>query len=166
MEANPETNAALRLRFEQLLGDYEVMRRDLAAAQKRMREATGTAQTSDKTVHVTVDFRGRLTGLRLEPRAYSRYSPTLLGEQILRLVDEACDSVHASMAEVMAPFIPDGVSYADLVSGTADPATLRPDGPLTDENYDRWRARFRRPASGGADSDTDGGGSRGQEAGR
>ena len=60
-------------------------------------------------------------------------------------VDPASATVAASgeMAEVMAPFLPAGISYADLLSGVADPAAVTPDAPLTNETYDAWRARFR-----------------------
>ena len=142
MEASPEINAVLKARFEQLAADYEAMRRNLAAAQKRIQTLTGSAETSDHTVRVEVDFRGNLTGVHLEPRAYNRYSPTLLGEQILRLAKEATAQVTESMAGVMAPFLPSGVNYADLVSGDTDMSVVAMDTPLTNENYDQWRARF------------------------
>lgn len=143
MEASPAANAALRARFEELLGDYERLRRGVAAAQERMRSIRGTAESTDGTIKVAVDSRGRLTGLELEPRAYRRFSPSQLAAEIVRLAGAACDQVTAGMAEVMAPFLPDGISYADLMSGAAGPSALTPDAPLTNETYDAWRARFR-----------------------
>jgi DNA-binding protein YbaB len=142
VEASPAANAALRARLDELLGEYDRVRKNLATAQSRMKTMTGTAETSDHTVKVTVDFRGNLTGLELAPRAYSRYSPTLLAEQILRLVKEASARVTGEMADVMAPFLPKGVSYADLMSGAADPSALTFEKPLTDDTFDEWRARF------------------------
>jgi DNA-binding protein YbaB len=142
VEASPAANAALRARLDELLGEYDRVRKNLTSAQSRMQSMTGTAETSDHAIKVTVDFRGNLTGLELAPRAYSRYSPTLLAEQILRLVKEASEQVTTEMAEVMAPFLPKGVSYADLVSGAADPSAVAFEKPLTNDSFDEWRARF------------------------
>jgi len=143
MEASPAANAALRARLEELLGDYDQLRRGVAAAREQMRTMLGAAATTDGTIKVAVDSRGRLTGLELAPRAYRRFSPSQLAAEIIRLAAAARDQVTGEMAEVMAPFLPDGISYADLLSGAADPAAVTPDAPLTDETYDAWRARFR-----------------------
>jgi len=143
MEASPTANAALRARLEELLGDYEQLRRGVAAAREQMRTMQGAAATTDGTIRVTVDSRGRLTGLELEPRAYRRFSPSRLAAEIVRLAGTACDQVTGQLAEVMAPFLPDGISYPDLLSGAADASAVTPDAPLTNETYDAWRARFR-----------------------
>jgi DNA-binding protein YbaB len=143
MEASPAANAALRARLEELLGDYEQLRRGVAAARERMRTMRGTAASTDRTIAVTVDSRGRLTGLELDPRAYRRFSPSQLAAEIMRLATQACDQVTGEMTEVMSPFLPDGISYADLLSGAADPSAVTPDAPLTNDTYDTWRARFR-----------------------
>lgn len=142
MEASPTVNAALRARLDELLGDYEQLRRRMSAAQDRMRTMRGTAASTDRTVAVSVDSRGRLVRLDLEPRAYRRFSPSQLAAEIQRLADEACAQVSDDMAEVMAPFLPAGISYHDLVSGAADASAVTPSVPLTNEAYDEWRARF------------------------
>ncbi len=102
----------------------------------------GTAASTDRTVAVTVDSRGRLVRLDIEPRAYRRFSPSQLAAEIQRLADEACATVTGDMAEVMAPVLPAGISYHDLVSGAADASAATPSVPLTNETYDEWRARF------------------------
>jgi hypothetical protein len=142
VEASPSANAALRARLDELLGDYDRLRLSLADAQRRMRVMTGTAASSDGSVKAAVDFRGRLAGLDIEPRAYRRFSPSQLADEIRRLAEQAAAQVSGEMAEVMAPFLPAGLSYASLMSGDADISALSPDAPLTDETYDAWRARF------------------------
>ena len=142
MEASPAANAALKARLEELLGAYDRVRKNLTNAQERMKTMTGVAETTDHTVRVTVDFRGQLSDLRIEPRAYTRYSPSVLAEQIMRLTKEATAQVTAEMAEVMSPFLPKDVSYAELMAGRADLSSVAFDKPLTDETYDAWRARF------------------------
>ena len=134
--------AALRARLDDVLAEYERMRRNAADTQRRVQAMRGTASTSDGTVRVTVDARGKPVAFDIEPRAYRRYSPSQLATELLRLVDEAAAQVTAEMADAMAPFLPAGVSYADLLSGKADPASLSPGAPLTDETFDAWRARF------------------------
>jgi DNA-binding protein YbaB len=158
VDASPSVNAALRARLDELLGDYDRLRKNLAGAQRRMRTMTATAASSDGSVTVSVDFRCRLAGLTIEPRAYRRYSPSQLAEEIQRLAGQAAAQVTGEMAEVMAPFLPAGVSYAGLMSGEADVSALSPDAPLTNENYDAWRTRFgggtataQEGASGGRD---------------
>jgi hypothetical protein len=160
VEASPAANAALRGRLDELLDEYDRVRRDLDAAQARMRVMHGTARSADGTVVVTVDFRGNLTGLELSPRAYTRFSPSLLGEEILRLAGAARTQVTAEMGDVMAPFLPQGVSYADLMAGTADPTQLSFPAPLSNENYDAWRARFSGRPTPVPDRGTGGGGAR------
>ena len=142
MDASPSVNAALRVRLDELLGDYDRLRKNLAEARDRMRTMKGSAASSDGSVRVVVDFRARVTGLEIEPRAYRRYSPTQLAEEIRRLIDQAAAQVTVEMAGVMAPFLPTGVSYAGLMSGETDPSVLSPGEPLTNETYDAWRARF------------------------
>jgi hypothetical protein len=107
-----------------------------------MRAVSGTAKSTDATVTVRVDFRGVLTDLQLSPRAYQRYSPSLLAEQILRLVDEARAQVVAEVGDVMAPLLPEGVDPVALAAGDADAAQFLTAAPLSDDTYDAWRARF------------------------
>jgi hypothetical protein len=145
MDASPTVNAALRARLDELLGDYDDLRKGLARARDTMRTMRAAAASTDHTVVVTVDSRGRLAELRIEPRAYRRFSPSQLAGEIQRLAAEACAAVTGDLAEVMAPFLPGGISYHDLVSGDADPASVTPAVPLTNETYDEWRARFRNP---------------------
>jgi len=157
LDASPSANAALRARLDELLGDYDRLRKNLSDAQSRMRVMTGTAASTDGSVKVVVDFRGRVTGLELEPRAYRRYSPSQLAVEIRRLIDQAVSEVTNAMAGVMRPFLPAGVSYASLMSGETDPSVLSPDAPLTNETYDAWRARFSGSSVTDGDSQVRGG---------
>ena len=142
MEASPAANAALKARLSELMDDYDRVRRNLGEAQARMKEMHGTARSSDGTVVVTVDFRGTLTALEIGPRAYSRFSPSLLAEEIMRLTAQARGDVTGAMGEVMAPFLPQGIDYSALIDGSADMGQLSVPAPVDDEGYDSWRARF------------------------
>jgi DNA-binding protein YbaB len=138
----PQTNAALRARLDDLLGEYERLRHQASTAQQRMRALTGSARSSDGAVTVGVDSRSRLTALEIDPKAYRRLSPSQLAAEVQRLYDQASADVTRQAAEVMAPFLPTGTSYQRLVNGEADPADLLADRPLSDDTYDAWRARF------------------------
>lgn len=135
-------NAALKARFDELVDEYDKVRANIGAAQRRMRGVSATARSSDATVTVTVDFRGGLTDLELSPRAYQRYSPSVLAAEIIRLLTEAKAQAAAEVGEIMAPFIPASLDPAALASGDADAAGFLTAAPLTNENFDQWRARF------------------------
>ena len=135
-------NAYLRARLEELLGQYEKARHDLAEVRRRSRTTRGTAATTDGSVRVSVDANGKPTAIELDAKAYRRYSPSQLATQLMDLFAEANRDVTARMADVMAPFLPEGVDYAQVVSGGIDPQSWQPARPLDDESFDEWRARF------------------------
>ena len=142
MEPSPETNALLRARLDELLGDYERAQASLATARERMRSVRGSARSGDGTVSVQVDARGQLAGLDLEPRAYQRFSPSLLAAEIMRLTGAAVADVNGQLGEIMAPFLPAGMPYDQVASGEADLSGYAPPQPLTNETYNDWRARI------------------------
>lgn len=120
--ATPEGNAALRAQLEQLLGEYDKARSHLDTMQAAMREAKGEATSKDRSVSVTVGPRGNLIALTIEPRAYRQFSPSALATEITDLVKKATDLVTEEVAGVMAPFLPEGVRYSDVLSGQAKAA--------------------------------------------
>jgi len=151
--ASPEMNQRLRARMEQLLGEYERVRDNASAVQEKLRSARGEAQSKDGTVKVTVGPRGDLLDLRIEPRAYRRLSPSELAAEILDLAGRATRDAQGQVEEVMAPFLPEGVTYADAVSGQASPASWVPRGPLSPDTLDDWLARIGKPPSRDPDND-------------
>lgn len=140
--ATPQVNAALRARLEQLLGEYDRMRGNLATMQQRLASAEGEARSEDGAVRVTVGPRGELRALEIGPRAYRHLSPSELAEEIMRLARKASASVQEQLEEVMAPFLPAGMSYADAAAGNAEPAAWAPSRPVTNETFDEWFSRF------------------------
>lgn len=140
--ATAQVNAALRARLEQLLGEYDRMRGNLATMQQRLASAQGEARSEDGSVRVTVGPRGELRTVEIGPRAYRRRAPSELAEEIMRLTKRATASVEEQLQEVMAPFLPAGVSYADAVAGNADLAAWGPPRPLTSENIGGWLSTF------------------------
>jgi DNA-binding protein YbaB len=128
----------LRARLEHLITEYDHMRGNLATLRQRLATAQGEAKSEDGSVRVTVGPQGELRALEITPRAYRHLSPSELATEIMRLSGKATENVREQMQEVMAPFLPAGVSYADVATGKADPATLTPSRPLTSEAADEW----------------------------
>lgn len=124
--------------MEQLLTEYDRMRGNLAAMQQRLATALGEAKSHDGSVRLTVGPRGDLRTLEIEPRAYRQHSPSELAEEILALTKQATNDVQRQLEEVMAPFLPTGISYADVAAGKADPAAWALRRPLTSETFDEW----------------------------
>ena len=121
MEFTPETNAALRAEMEDALARYERLRAAVGELRRRAAEATAEARTTDGLVKVELGARGTLTGLQIDARAYRTYSPTLLAETILDLVGQATATASKEMGELMKPVLPEGVTYEEVLAGTADP---------------------------------------------
>jgi hypothetical protein len=152
--ATPEMIGAMRARMEQLLGEYDKVRANLAAMRARMRDAEGSARSKDGGIELTVGPQGALRALTIDPRAYRKLSPTELAEEILRLSAAATADVRRQLRDVMAPFLPPGVSYEQVADGSVDPGEWAPERPLTAETFDQWWATFGAGASrspGGTD---------------
>ncbi|HXS65086.1 MAG TPA: YbaB/EbfC family nucleoid-associated protein [Streptosporangiaceae bacterium] len=150
--ATPEINAALRGRIEQLLGDYDRVKANVGQMQRRLAEAEGHAETGDGSVKVTVGPRGELRELRLDPRAYRRFSPSELATEIIELTGQAAREVQKQVGEAMSPFLPEGVSVEQLTSGEVDPARWRPPSGSIKDLLETWlpRASAAGPAGSGA----------------
>jgi DNA-binding protein YbaB len=139
--ATPEGNRALLARLEQLLGQYDKVRAQVADAQTRSLAVTGTAASADGGVRVTVDRRGALTGLEIDPRSYRKSSPTELADTILELSARAALDAGRQTAEVLTPFLPRSIPLEDIAAGTAAVSAM-PAGPLTDASFDAWWAEL------------------------
>lgn len=145
MSGMPPLNRALLARMEELLGTYEKMRAGVADVRARVREVTGSASSGDGGVKVTVDQHGALTALEIDARTYRRSSPTELADTILELAAKANREARAKSSEILRPFLPNDVSFDDIVDGTAD-ISIMPAAPLTEENFDGWWAGIGRPS--------------------
>jgi DNA-binding protein YbaB len=140
--ATPETTARLRSTYEQLLGELDRVKRQAGQARADLRKVSGRAESRTGLVTVTVGPRGDLTGLEISPRAYQKLSPSLLAEEILRLVGEATAQATERAGAVMAPLLPPGMSYVELLDGRAEPP-LPTSGPAEPEKvFDQWWARL------------------------
>jgi DNA-binding protein YbaB len=140
--ATPETTARLRATYEQLLGELDRVKRQAGQARTELRNVSGRAESRNGLVKVTVGPRGNVTGLEISPRAYQKLSPSLLAEEILRLIGEASAQASERAGAVMAPLLPPGVSYVDLMDGRAEPPLPAPDQLDRAKVFDQWWSRL------------------------
>jgi DNA-binding protein YbaB len=140
--ASPEMVGAMRARMQELLGEYDKVRANLAAMRARLREAEASARSKDGGIELTVGPQGALRSLTIDPRAYRKLSPTELAGEILRLSEAATAEVRKQLRDVMAPFLPAGVSYEQVADGSVDPGQWAPERPLTAETFDQWWRTF------------------------
>lgn len=99
---------------------------------------------------VTVGPRGNLVALTIEPRAYRQFSPSALATEITALVKKATDQVAEKLAAVMAPFLPDGVRYADVLSGQASAAAWESAARQGSARLKDWWSLVAQPPDGDA----------------
>ena len=133
--------------MEQLLGEYDNVRANLARMRSRLAEVEGSARSADGGVELTVGPQGTLRALRIDPRTYRRLSPTELADEVVRLSGEALGDARRQLADVMAPFLPPGVAYEQVADGTVDPADWAPRQPLTPATFDHWLSQFQAVAT-------------------
>lgn len=136
--ATPEGNARLRVQLEDLLGEYDRMRDNMTTLREQLASVRGEAKTKDSLVRVTVGSRGELRALHIDPRAYRKYSPSQLAEEILELAGNAKQEVTETLESVMAPILPKGVSYSDAVTGNVNLSQWPQDRPLTADALREW----------------------------
>ncbi len=143
-----EANDRLRRQLDDLLGQYDTMRRSMTAVHERMREISGSAESPDRMVKVTVCPRGTLTDLSIDPKAYRKLSPSQLAETILATARKATQDANGQQEELLRPLLPPGMPVSKLVAGEADPQTWDATEKLTGASLEEWWSGLAGDASG------------------
>lgn len=141
-------NDELRARYNELLSEYEQVRKNVTALREKLACLSVTVESTDGMVKVGLGPRGELRSLELDPHAYHRLTPTELAKAILATVEQAGAKLSEQAAKAYAPYLPAGTSYEQLISPEADLSALIPEQPITDETFDDWWAPLRRLAEG------------------
>lgn len=89
--------------IDELLERYGRQRDQLRDVQRAVGAASATVTTEDEMITVTVDPRGRLAGLELNPRVYRRMSPSELAAAVLAAAGEASSRVDGQVRAALAP---------------------------------------------------------------
>lgn len=111
--------------FESLRQQQAVM----AEAQVKVREVSATVTARKRALTVTVDAQGNVTELSFPTEAYRKMAPRELAALIQETFVKARQDVARQVAELMAPFIPDGVSLEDIAKGEMDWDSIVPPVP-------------------------------------
>lgn len=101
-----DANWALRERFAQVHDQYTRLRNGMGDLQTKLKAYRATEKSRDGLIKVSVDARGRLVKLELEPAALRSYSAAGLAEEITKTVARASDAAGAGVSGLMAEVMP------------------------------------------------------------
>jgi DNA-binding protein YbaB len=104
--ADRDANQALRDRLADVYGRYERLRSDMDAVQQQLASLQVSAVSEDGSAHATVDSRGHLTDLRLDPAACRSLEADQLARTIVATVRSAAARTAGRVEELMAGYLP------------------------------------------------------------
>ncbi|MDT5024550.1 MAG: hypothetical protein QOE61_976 [Micromonosporaceae bacterium] len=114
--------------IDELLQQYRQVRDNLGQMQREMTELTATAESPGGAVRATVDYRGNLTKLEINPRAHRSLDSATLADQIVETTKKAAQQVQERVREVVSPNVPD-VAGLSGIGGDFDFTKLFPEDP-------------------------------------
>lgn len=119
-------NDEFQLTVEALAKEYNRQVDGLRAAYAELSELTGTAESRDRMVSVTVGPRGQVRDIKLDPRVYRKLSPSELSSAILEQIGAATQQVAVRTKELMSPFVPEGLAVEDVLGEGASIESFLP----------------------------------------
>ena len=120
---------ALTKELDHLLEEYRERRAAAGERQRRIQAISATAVAPRQAVKVTVGVQGDLTAIEFPTGAYKRMTPNELAEAIIGASREAKAKAMESCKELVAPMLPAGLNFLDLIQGKADLAQVLPAEP-------------------------------------
>ena len=111
-------SSALHDQMEAAVANLRAQQDRIREAGRRMSAASHAATSPDRSVEVTVDAQGRLTGLSLKGKAYRTLAPTEFADRIARTVQAAQDAAAARSAAALAEYVP--ARLRQVLEGTFD----------------------------------------------
>jgi len=121
--------AEYQAHINELLEQYRQVRDNLGRMQQEMTELTATAQSEDEMVKATVDYRGELTKVEINPRAFRAVDSVTLGESIVATARAATRDVRRRVQELVTPSMPD-VAGLSRMGGDFDFSKMFPEDPM------------------------------------
>lgn len=115
-----------RLTIESLAKEYNRQAGELRAAYGKLSELTGTAESRDGMVSVTVGPRGQVQDIKLNPRVYRKLSPSQLARAIMDQIGAATEQVADQTKNLMAPFMPEGLPLEEVLGEGASIESFLP----------------------------------------
>jgi DNA-binding protein YbaB len=120
--------AEYQAHIDELLEQYRQVRDNLGRMQREMAELTATARSEDELVTVTVDHRGELTAVEINPRAFRLLDSVTLGETIVATAGAATRDLRRRVQELVAPNVPDTARLSGM-GGDFDFSKMFPADP-------------------------------------
>ncbi|WP_208378997.1 YbaB/EbfC family nucleoid-associated protein [Cumulibacter soli] len=97
---------SMRSFAESLRGQFETLVSEGPRLAREAREVSVTERSSDGLVKVTVDPRGAILALDLDPRIYRRPDARALGESILDTIRRASEAAQERVLDIFEPVVP------------------------------------------------------------
>ena len=104
--ADRNVNHALMARFAEVQGQYERMRNGLADLQQQLARLQITVKSTDELVTATVNARGQLARVELDPRAYRELAPEELAASITATVRQAAEQATQQVSGLLRDYLP------------------------------------------------------------
>ncbi|MFD2420680.1 YbaB/EbfC family nucleoid-associated protein [Amycolatopsis pigmentata] len=160
-------NAALAEATEAAMRTFEGEQRKLADLQQKMEEDSSTVRSKDRSLSMTFDGRGELTGMKFHGTKFRSMAPAELAHLIVETVRAGRTQYLEKISENAGTSALLGVDFADLATGRADAGKIVESmlAPLAGQLGDFWESAFGSPLSGsgevkgqvkGADNSADG----------
>jgi DNA-binding protein YbaB len=96
----------LRPKLEAMIEDAHRMLGSAAEMQRKLADLTARTKSEDGYVVTTVDARGRLVELRLDPRIYRAPNAGALAATILETMRRAVEKVEQDSTRILAEYLP------------------------------------------------------------
>jgi len=111
--------------IEELTEEYEKARARTGELRQKISELTASATSPRESVKVTVGAQGDLRAIEFPTSAYKRMPPAELSGALMAAINEAKEKAQGMLNELMAPSMPAGASFLDLVQGKAELPALK-----------------------------------------
>ena len=106
--------------IEQVSEEYEKVRAHTEELRREITALTASATAPRETVKVTVGAQGDVRSIEFPAGAYKRMAPAELSAAVMATINEAKDKAQQMLSELMAPELPAGVNFLDVMQGKAE----------------------------------------------
>jgi DNA-binding protein YbaB len=105
-----------RPRLEAMLEDAHRVLGNAAEMQRKLADLTVSTKSEDSYIVTTVDARGRLVQLDLDPRIYRSPNAGALASLILETMQRAIDKVEKDSRKILDEYLPDEIDVDAFTS--------------------------------------------------
>jgi DNA-binding protein YbaB len=110
--------------IEELTREYDKARERTGELRRKASELTVTVTAPRESVKVTVGAQGDVRAIEFPTGAYKRMAPAELSAALMSALTEATEKAQVQLGELMAPSMPKGMNFLDIMSGKAEMPAL------------------------------------------